>query len=111
MQFRLTLNPEDEIESAVLARMEGLNIRRRAEYLRRLVARGFLAELGDLELVRASKSCGVGKKRVHPDGDNLNRVGLRVGRIDARGGTKDLLGVFGDQDGTSIQNKTEGNRE
>lgn len=53
MQFRLTLSEDDLVQSKILAEMGLLNHRRRSEYLRRLLSKGYLVELDEIEKINA----------------------------------------------------------
>jgi hypothetical protein len=48
MQCRVTLSENDPIESRICGEARPLNSRRRGEYLRRLLHRGFMAEREDM---------------------------------------------------------------
>lgn len=52
MQFRLTLSEDDLVESKILKALEPLNARRRSEYLRKLLARGYMADIDDMSKIR-----------------------------------------------------------
>ncbi len=52
MQFRLTLSEDDLVESKILKALEPLNPRRRSEYLRKLLARGYMADIDDMSKIR-----------------------------------------------------------
>mgnify|MGYP001228424418 CR=1 FL=1 len=87
MQFRLTLSDDDLIQSMILTEFMSLNNRRKSEYLRRLLCKGFLAELDDIERVRAIVGNGVAP------------VKKQKSKASADNGVEALRGIFSGHSG------------
>jgi hypothetical protein len=51
MQFRFTLSEDDLTEKSILDELRPLNARRRSEYFRKILAKGFIVELSERGLI------------------------------------------------------------
>lgn len=99
MQFRFTLSDEDAVEGRILREIKPLNVRRRSEYFRRILAKGFMAELAERDLLARVPEPGLSRDEYM--GRDYNERSMRrdssgQARSD-RLSAGSLVGIFQDQ--------------
>ena len=100
MQFRFTLSDEDTVEGRILREIKPLNVRRRSEYFRRILAKGFMAELAERDLLARVPEPGLSRDAYK--GREYNEGSMRKDSSgQASSGADSLVGIFQDQSGAT----------